>query len=128
MRITNTNEGVIAAAVECCAVLGIGCYVRPRERSARLKLYDVVISRRENIQRLASVVRLRHEEKRRKLEEAAATYRPERPSREALQALYEEHGSQRAVAKALDIPVSTAQLWLREREVVRKPPGRPRQA
>src|SRR4051812_29289068 len=69
--ITNTDHGIIEATVEACRALGIRALVRDKHvRPGRRPCKRVVISRRENLERLYEVVALRSEVKAARLAEA----------------------------------------------------------
>lgn len=80
VRIGNTEMSIVEAIEECCDILGIE-YKRhengPRPGSFGTKtVYEILISRRYNLEILQKAVSLRSESKREKLDQMMDSYKP----------------------------------------------------
>ena len=92
VRITNTDWGLILATAQALEVLGVEHTIvegSTPKKAGWSRRWDVQISTRAGLQRLADVVELRSTKKRERLGALLAAYkRAPRPAREELERLY----------------------------------------
>jgi len=119
VRITNTDWGLIEAVAECCDVLCVDVRIVERAGTKRpahwARAWDVVISKREALERLLAMVPLRSTKKLERLKAIVETYRPRRPTPAELHQWYIVE--QRSFAEIMRIThaksTGTVAGWLR---------------
>jgi DNA-directed RNA polymerase specialized sigma24 family protein len=127
--IVNTDPEIIAAALDACTMLGIDPARYDRDRLAdavtpvRKHQWEVRISRRPDLERLAEHVHLQAPSKALCLAEMVASYDPEPPWREVL-SLREKGLTYKQIADELGESISNVGYWIRRGQPPRA--GRPR--
>lgn len=124
--ITNTERALIDAAEAALEALGIGYTTRFREDRAEREnvlgnrpLWDVTVSRRDELERLHELVPLRHPEKAAKLKAIVESYMPRRDIAK-IRALYLDGLSMRQIAEQVGWPASTVQYHVSQMGIARR--------
>jgi hypothetical protein len=114
VRITNTDEALLAAAQAALDLLGVAWVLRDRSERERLgtkPIFDIIVSRRENLERLAQALTLRSV-KGERLARMLASYTGygQRPQREEFERVLRESG-QRGAAEHFGVSQGTIYNW-----------------
>jgi hypothetical protein len=121
VRITNTDYSIIQAAVACCTLLKVVCqvYERSPKRSPHKRCWDVQVTGRANLERLARLplVCLR---KATRLQRIITSYhRPPRPRPGTLRRLFVvESLTVQQLAICYGVQPQTIKRWLRAQGIV----------
>lgn len=122
VRITNTSERLLDAVREALDLLGVPhtTYDRSeRERLGSKPIFDLVVSRKENLELLLRVLPLRSE-KADQLKASVESYiRPGKPPREELLALVEAGLSDKQIAEKYGVTPGAPWYWRKSYGIVR---------
>ena len=131
VRITNTDMAILDAARAALDLLGVEhvTYDRSdRERLGSKPIFDIVISRKANLEHLASQITL-HSMKGAQMEEMIGSYlRGNRPSKEDLDALVATGMSDRRIGEKFGVTAGAVWFWRRDYALGKAaaPVGRPK--
>jgi hypothetical protein len=116
VRITNTDRMILAAVEEALTLLGVEFAVYDRSDRARLgnkPIFDIVISRKENLERLAAALTLRSAKAERLNEILGSYIRAKRPQQAEFEALVASGLTDTAIARRYDVTPGAVWHWRR---------------
>ena len=114
--ITNTDPGILSATCDALDHFGVryGIFEKTRPNSNHARCWVIAIQSREGFERLAQVVHLRCEKKRRALLEICRSFRPRRPTPAVLKALRDDGLRTGQIAQRLGCSRSAVVTWERK--------------
>ena len=128
VRISNTERDLVDAVCEAYDVLDIRYRIngwQPSDNPSYRYAWEVVVSRRPDLERIFALVPIQSTRKRARLKDAVSSYcyraSEREPAAEVLHRLYVlERRSMRMIGAQYDVSVCTVQTWLKRIGVARR--------